>query len=592
MLVERTHKCGEIREANVGQEVVVQGWASAVRDRGGLAFIVLRDRHGEVQITVDERSPEVVREMVHSVRLEYVLQVTGVVHQRHEGAVNDTMATGRIEVVASELTILSSTRPLPFALSNWGTAHEETRLAYRYLDLRRPELQSNLIIRHQAAMAMRKALTEIDFIEVETPILTKATPEGARDYLVPSRVHPGQWYALPQSPQIFKQILMVAGMDRYFQLCKCFRDEDLRADRQPEFTQIDIEMSFCTQELVLSVAERVIRAMWRDVIGVEVGDIPRISYHESMERFGVDAPDMRFGMELVNLDALLGASSFVPIQRAIEAGGLIRGFTVKGASADSSRKVLDKWTDFVRKYHGMGGLLWGKVTEDAITGPLGKCINETNRDDFLGLMDADAGDIVLVGAGPRSNVFAGMGKLRVHIAKERELIPAEGYCFCWIVDFPLFEQDEDTESGWTSVHHPFTAPIPEHVDWLGTDRMGDIISDAYDLVCNGYEIGGGSIRIHREEVQQRVFAALGINEDDQRKKFGFLLDALAHGAPPHGGLAFGFDRCIMLLAGTDSIRDVVAFPKTISAQDLMSQAPSTVPLTDLDELHVRNTVDA
>ena len=408
MLVERTHKCGELRESNEGQEVIVQGWASAVRDRGGLAFVVLRDRHGEVQITVDERSPDAVREAVHSVRLEYVLQVKGIVRRRHEGAVNPNMPTGSIEVVATDLTILSATRPLPFALSNWGTAHEETRLAYRYLDLRRPELQSNLIIRHKAAMAMRKALTEIDFIEVETPILTKATPEGARDYLVPSRVHPGQWYALPQSPQIFKQILMVAGMDRYFQLCKCFRDEDLRADRQPEFTQIDIEMSFCTQELVPSVAERVIRAMWRDVIGVDVGEIPRLSYHEAMERFGVDAPDMRFGMELVNLDALLGSSTFVPIQRAVEAGGLIRGFTVKGAAADSSRKVLDKWTDFVRKYHGMGGLLWGKVTEDSVTGPLGKCIDDTNRVTFLETMGATVGDIVLVGAGPRGNVFFGL----------------------------------------------------------------------------------------------------------------------------------------------------------------------------------------
>jgi aspartyl-tRNA synthetase len=310
-----------------------------------------------------------------------------------------------------------------------------------------------------------------------------------------------------------------------------------------------------------------------------------------MDRFGVDAPDMRFGMELVNLDTLFGGSTFVPIQRAVEEGGLIRGFAVKGAAGDTSRKILDKWTDFVRKYHGMGGLLWGKVTDDAVTGPLGKCVDADNRAAFLESLGAEVGDIVLVGAGPKGNVLSGLGKLRVQIARERDLIPSEGYNFCWIVDFPLFEADENSTGGWTSVHHPFTAPIPEHLDMLGTPAMGEIISDAYDLVCNGYEIGGGSIRIHREEVQQRVFEALGIGPEEQQQKFGFLLDALAHGAPPHGGLAFGFDRCIMLLAGTDSIRDVVAFPKTTSAQDLMSQAPSSVPMSDLEELHVRNTVD-
>ena len=590
MLVPRTHTCGALRVDHAGQTVVVQGWAHAVRDRGGLAFVVLRDRHGTVQVTVDERSPEAVREAVKQVRLEYVLQVTGTVERRAEGAVNKGMETGEIEVVATDLQILSDTKPLPFAIHDHGSdAKDDVRLKYRYLDLRRPALQNNLVVRHRAMQAARRAFDEHGFLEIETPILTRATPEGARDYLVPSRVHPGQWYALPQSPQIFKQILMVAGMDRYFQICRCFRDEDLRVDRQPEFSQIDVEISFATQPLVREIAESVVARIWNDVLGQELGEVPILTYAEAMDRYGVDAPDRRFGMELVGLGEALGSSTFPPVAKALEAGGIVKGFVVEGAAGDTSRKVLDGYTEFVRNY-GMGGLLWGKVTADAITGPLGKAVVEGGRDAFLAAVGAKEGDLVLVGAGEAKHVNPGLGRLRVHVAKSRDLL-GEGFAFCWVVDFPAFEYDDDA-GRWFAMHHPFTSPKPEHIELLEQDRHGEILSDAYDLCCNGLEVGGGSIRIHDQAVQQRVFAALGIGEEEQREKFGFLLDALAHGAPPHGGLAFGLDRLVMLLTGAASIRDVIAFPKTTSAQDLMSEAPSPVPAEQLQELHVKNTTES
>ena len=582
MLTRRTHTCGSLRESHIGADVVVQGWASAVRDRGGVSFVVLRDRHGTVQITADERSPDAAREAMKGVRLEYVVQVRGEVVARYRP--NADMATGAVEIIAREVEILSGTRPMPFRLDGHADAHEETRLRHRYLDLRRPELQHNLVVRHQVMLAARKALAELDFLEIETPILTRATPEGARDYLVPSRVHPGWWYALPQSPQIFKQILMVAGMDRYMQICRCFRDEDLRVDRQPEFTQIDLEVSFATQDLILELSESLIRAVWQAVLGREIGPIGRMPYAEAIARFGLDAPDLRFGMELVDLGPALAESTFPPVRSALDAGGIIRGFVLKGGATGNSRKVLDAWTAFVRNY-GMGGLLWGKVAADKISGPLGKAIPE--REAFLAAAGAEDGDLVLVGAGTPGTVNPGMGRLRVHVAKEKDLIPEDTFAFTWIVDFPLFERTD--EGALTSVHHPFTAPMPEHVDWLGTDKVDDILSDAYDLVCNGLEMGGGSIRIHREDTQNRIFDSLGIEPAEAQDRFGWLLDALAHGAPPHGGIAFGLDRMVMLLTGAASIRDVIAFPKTTSAQCLMSGAPSGVPVADLDELHVANT---
>ncbi len=588
MLVERTHTCGELRKEHVGTEVTVQGWASAVRDRGGITFLVLRDRHGTVQIVTDERSSQAARDTAHDVRLEYVVQVTGTVAERDERSKNADMDTGDIEVVGQSIEILSGTRPLPFQINDKAeeTTHEETRLKYRYLDLRRPKLQRNMRIRHQATIAARKYFDDNGFYEIETPYLTKATPEGARDYLVPSRVHPGQWYALPQSPQIFKQILMVSGMDRYVQIVRCFRDEDLRADRQPEFTQIDLEISFATQDLVTRLSEGCIRAMWKAVHGIDIGAVPKITFAQAIERFGIDAPDMRYGMELATLTDEVAGSDFVPLARALESGGVVRGLCVKGAAADSSRKVLDGWTDFVKRY-GMGGLLWGKINPDgAVAGPLKK-VDGNHLAAAFGKLGAEVGDVVLIGAGDAGKVNTGLGRLRIQIAKERELFTDDQLAFCWVVDFPMFEKADD--GAWTPMHHPFTSPKPEHIDWLGTDKMGDMLSNAYDLCLNGVELGGGSIRIHREEVQQRVFAALGIGPDEQQEKFGFLLDALAHGAPPHGGLAFGLDRIIMHLCEAESLRDVIAFPKTTSAQDLMAGAPGNVDAHELDELNVKST---
>jgi aspartyl-tRNA synthetase len=578
----RTHNCGELRTEHSGQTVTLHGWAESVRDKGGVMFLILRDRYGTVQITLNDSCGEDAWTDAKATRLEYVLEVDGMVHSRAEQAVNKNMDTGAIEVIASRVRILSKTKPMPFQISDDARASEEVRLQYRYLDLRRRPLQNALMIRHKAALSTRRYMDAAGFYEIETPILNRSTPEGARDYLVPSRVHPGHWYALPQSPQIFKQLLMVSGMDRYFQIVKCFRDEDLRADRQPEFTQIDVELSFATRELVIEIANGLVREVWKDVIDVEVGEIPIITYAESMARFGRDAPDMRFGMEHTTLD--WAGSEFQVIGRAVEAGGIVKAMVVKGAVEGTSRKVIDGWTEFVRRYR-LGGLLWGKVNADGWSGPLSK-VEEKYRDM---IPDVEVGDVVLVGAGPESHVHAGLGKLREQIARQRELIPADSFAFVWVVDFPNFEWDEDNQQ-WTSMHHPFTKPLDEHIGWLGTDKMGDILSDAYDLVCNGYEIGGGSIRIHDAQLQAQIFTALGLSEEEAKDKFGFLIDALQYGAPPHGGLAMGFDRWCMMLCRTENIRDVIAFPKTTTAQDLMAGAPNWVANEQLDELHVSNVV--
>ena len=581
-IARRTHGCGTLRPAHVGATVILQGWAHSVRDKGGVMFLILRDRSGLVQITLDERVPESPWEGARQARLEYVLEVEGMVHARSEGAINPDMDTGAVEILPTAVRVLSRTRPLPFAIGGAATeASEEVRLKHRYLDLRRPELQKNLIIRHKTAQAVRRYLDEQGFLEVETPVLTRSTPEGARDYLVPSRVHPGQWYALPQSPQIFKQLLMVSGFDRYFQIVKCFRDEDLRADRQPEFTQIDMEISFATQSLVIELCNGLIRHVWSTVIGVEVGEIPHLTWHESMDRFGVDAPDMRFGMEHCTLD--WGSTAPGVVRGALDAGGIAKAMVVKGGT-DASRKTIDGWTEFVKRDR-LGGLLWGKVAaEGSWTGPLSKVEAQLRA----AIPDVEPGDLVLVAAGAPSVVHAGLGRLRVQIARDRGLVPEGTFAFCWVTDFPGFEFDEEGQR-WVAMHHPFTKPRDQDIGLLQTpERLGELLSDAYDIVCNGSEIGGGSIRIHDSAVQSQVFAALGLSEEEAKNKFGFLIDALQYGAPPHGGLAMGFDRWIMLLAGTENIRDVIAFPKTTSAQDIMADAPNTVDAAQLVELSVKN----
>ena len=581
--VRRTHRCGELRAEHIGQHVVLQGWAQSVRDFGGVAFVVLRDRYGLAQVTVDERCAPSVKDELGAVRSEYVVEVSGEVVARANP--NPNLPTGAVEVLASGIRVLNKTEPLPFTAETAMQAQEETRLKWRFLDLRRPTLQRHLIIRHKASQAVRRFLDSEDFVEVETPILNKSTPEGARDYLVPSRVHPGQWYALPQSPQIFKQILMVAGMDRYFQIVKCFRDEDLRADRQPEFTQIDIEISFPTEETVMEVAEGVLRAMFTEIRGLSIGEIPRLTYAEAIDRYGIDSPDTRFGMHLKTLTDLVANSASTVISGGLANGGVCRGMNVKGHAEAASNKVLNGYTDFVKRY-GMGGLLWGKVGAEGLTGSLAKLLSAEEAAAVVSALGGAPGDLLLVGVGAKGAVNPGLGRLRAQLGRDLSLHEHE-FSFCWVNDFPAFDWDKDSQR-WVAMHHPFTSPKAEDIHLLGTDRAGEIRASAYDLVCNGYEIAGGSIRIHDSAVQSKVFSALGIEAEEAEERFGFLLSALRCGAPPHGGIAFGFDRSVMLLAGTENIRDVIAFPKTTKAQDMMAGSPSPVDPAQLAELHVKN----
>jgi aspartyl-tRNA synthetase len=581
----RTHHCNELSLANVGETITLMGWVLRRRDHGGVIFIDLRDREGLTQIVFNpEINPEVHGE-AHRLRSEWVVAVTGKVEPRPGDMANPKLVTGEIEVLIDKLTILNTSETPPFPLDEDTEVSDNLRLQYRYLDLRKPEMSANLIARHKAVQAIRNYLNDNGFIDVETPMLTKSTPEGARDYLVPSRVNAGRFYALPQSPQLFKQLLMIAGMDRYYQIVKCFRDEDLRADRQPEFTQIDMEMSFVDEEQVIDTVEGMMALLFRETLGLEIElPITRITYDESMDRFGSDCPDTRFGMELVDLTAIAAECEFKVFRGAADKGGTVRGINAKGCGT-FSRKELDNLTEFALKF-GARGLAWVKVKDDwQWQSPIAKFFSEEERQKIDGALDAVPGDLLFFGADRAATVFQVLGELRVELARRLDLLDKNVFNFTWVTDFPLVEYDEK-EKRYQALHHPFTSPRDEDIDKLETDP-GAVYSRAYDLVLNGTEIGGGSIRIHNPDVQMKVLKALSITEEEAQEKFGFLLRALEFGAPPHGGIAFGLDRLMMLITGGDSIRNVIAFPKTQKASCPLTDAPTKVVRKQLTELHIR-----
>ncbi|WP_252381523.1 aspartate--tRNA ligase [Desulfovulcanus ferrireducens] len=577
---KRTHNCNELGLSNVGQEVCLMGWVQYRRDHGGLIFIDLRDLQGLTQIVFAPEVNKQALEEAHVLRTEYVLAIKGVVRKRPEDMVNPNLVTGEIEVAVNEFKLLNTSKTPPFLIEDRVDVSENLRLKYRYLDLRRPKLAKNIILRSKAAQSVRNFLNESGFLEIETPVLTKSTPEGARDFLVPSRVNQGKFYALPQSPQLFKQLLMCAGFDRYYQIVKCFRDEDLRADRQPEFTQIDIEMSFVEEDDVMAMAEGLMARVFKDTLGVDLETpFPRMSYAQAIADYGLDKPDLRFGLTLKDVTDIVRGSEFRLFARA----ELVKALSVP-EGAVLSRKEIDDLTDFVRIY-GAQGLAWIKIKEDTWQSPIAKFLSQEERDGLTKALDLKPGDIVFFQAGPKEMVNTALGYLRLKLGERFGLIPEDTFSFVWITDFPLLEWDED-EKRWVARHHPFTSPQPGHLDKLKQDPAS-ALARAYDLVLNGNEIGGGSIRIHSQEMQREMFNALGIDKEEAEEKFGFLLSALEYGAPPHGGIAFGLDRIIMLLCKAKSIRDVIAFPKTQKATCLLTDAPSRVTSRQLRELSIR-----
>ncbi|WP_024791080.1 MULTISPECIES: aspartate--tRNA ligase [unclassified Lebetimonas] len=578
----RSHYCAELNELNIGEEVELAGWVNSHRDHGGVIFIDLRDRSGLIQIVADPADSVEAHKVAEKVKDEYVIKTKGRVRLRGEGLENPKLKTGKIEVVADSLEIENTCEVLPFQIGD-KNVNEELKLKYRYLDLRDPDNLETFVLRSKVTKAVRDYFDSVGFIDVETPILTKSTPEGARDYLVPSRVHPGKFYALPQSPQLFKQILMVAGFDKYYQIAKCFRDEDLRADRQPEFTQVDVEMSFVTQEDVIKTIEGMTKKAFA-VAGIDVNlPIERITYHEAMEKYGSDKPDLRYDLAMIDvIDEFVDSNNEIFSNIAKDKNkNRFKALKIPGGDNFYSRKKLKELENYVRKF-GAAGLAYIQIKEDGLKGPILKFLSEKSLERLISKLNPQLGDIIFFGAGDKKTVLDYMGRLRAKIAKEMNLYDEKDFKFVWVTDFPMFEKDE--KGNPTPLHHPFTMPNMQTWD---EKNFENIKSVAYDLVLNGYEIGGGSIRIHKEEIQKKVFKLLGINEIEAREKFGFLLDALKFGAPPHGGFALGLDRVIMLMRHTDNIRDVIAFPKTQKAQCLLTEAPNEVETAQLKELHIK-----